>query len=145
MQCEPHFISKSLYWLKTKKLNTIGVYTVLTRTMTLCIITWGTLLQRCFIMLRIALLVSQPLSFPLRCPYVLDVHLERWLIPPSLHPKIRQRSHLSVFTQTLNPFQLSHIIITNTSSVLWMTICPLHGLLCYVQSPLQFMHCTSSL
>jgi hypothetical protein len=30
MQCEPHFISKSLYWLKTKKLNTISVHTVLT-------------------------------------------------------------------------------------------------------------------
>jgi hypothetical protein len=30
MQYEPHFQGKPLYWLKTKKLNTIGVHIVLT-------------------------------------------------------------------------------------------------------------------
>jgi hypothetical protein len=31
MQCEPHFVSKSLYWLKTEKLNTIGIHAVFTK------------------------------------------------------------------------------------------------------------------
>src|SRR5437588_8940563 len=96
-------------------------------------------------MLRIALLVSQPLSFPLRCPYVPDVHSERWLIPLFLHPKIGQRSHLSAFTQTLNPFPLSHIIITNTLSVLWMTTHLVLGSPYCMQSPLQLMCYISSL